>query len=349
MNKTMFQKQPLKRWLLFLSLILTLFIGFVITTEASYAATKTMYFKTTATANYYCQNTYNTIVGFYGKGEAVTVNKTQKYLTKNGAVVTYHEIRRFGETVYINSDYLTSKKPADAYRCTDCFKEIILKDKANLYAQPKTSSAAVSCSEQSICTVGRTGSWYKVVVNGQVRFIKKSDPAIQKVKSTTCPVTVKLSCSSTKKSNIKKRVQYQYSLLPDVVRTKFKQRGLTIQVVSKLPNADLEKMGASAYASSFEVNPKIYLKEAGVPYILEGNFLHEAGHILTRLTPELTDKSGKSFSKCFSERKKLSLGAHYQTQYEYAAEIFSIYILRPQLLKSYAPNSYAYLHSLCTI
>ncbi len=347
-NKTMIQEQPLKRWLLFFSLILFLCAGICLTTDTSYAAAKTMYFKTAATSHYYKSSVYGTTVGFYGKNEAVTVNASKRYLTQSGAIVTYHEIKHFGKTVYINGDYLTNKKPANSYRSTECFKEITLNTQANLYAQPKTSSVAVSYKDHTICTIGQTGNWYKVFVNGQVRFMRKSDPAIKQVRSTPCPVTVKVSGSTTKKSNIKKRVQYQYALLPDVARAKFKQRELTIQIVSKLPNTEFEGMGASGFARNTEKSPQIYLKEAEEPFVLEGSFLHESGHILTRLTPELKDTSGKSFKKCFAERKQLNLGAHYQTQPEYAAEIFSIYILQPNLLKNKAPKSYAYLQNLCT-
>ena len=68
---------------------------------------------------------------------------------------------------------------------------------------------------------------------------------------------------------------------------------------------------------------------------------------MTRLQPELLDGTGKSFFSCFSERRRLNLGEHYQTQTEYAAELFAIYMMKPDWLSIAAPRSYAYIDSIC--
>lgn len=328
----------------FVLLLLLFFL--CLQTSVGYGATKQMYFKEAGCSVFYRSEQYGCIMGVFGAGEVVAVDHKSKCRDQNGMVQTYYETRFFGEKAYINSKYLTARKPKTAYRITNCFKKIVLCKRVTVYSQPKINSKKRICRERTICTIGQTSKWYKVFIDGKVGFIPKTSDAVLRTVASEIPL--KMNQPKVRRKNVRYRALYQYAMLSDTTREKMQDRRLSICIGTRLPNPAFEKAGCSGYAVSRRQKPSVYLKEAGHPYLLECSFLHEIGHILTRLEPEILDTSGKAFAKCFTERTRLHLGPHYQTPAEYAAEVFAIYVLRPQWLKKTAPNSFAYIKRLCT-
>ncbi len=327
-------------------IVLTICVLFCLQAKISYAGTaEKMYFKKAGFSSYYKGTQYSNILGVYGEGEGVAVYGRSRHKDKDGKIRTYYETRFFGEKTYIDGKFLTNIKSELSYTSSTYFKELIFDDGVMVYDSPCRNSSGREYQENAICTIGQTKNWYKVFVNGKTGFISKAEKAIIDVRAVEFPLKIKQPME--KEKNVRNRVRYQYAMLPQKVRKHCNLRRLQITITQKLPNDAFEEAGYSGYTTSRQKRPRIYLKETERPYLLEGSFFHEVGHVMTRLQPELLDGTGKSFFSCFSERRRLNLGEHYQTQTEYAAELFAIYMMKPDWLSIAAPRSYAYIDSIC--
>ena len=302
----------------------------------------TKYFAEPETAWYFGRIDSPFYAGVYGKGEEVEVVKRGIARDANqNKVYMSCGFDAFGKTVFVKQNSLTKEKPAFSYKVTPYFKCLVLKKGIKLYEEPRSESKATFYSGEELYTVGKaTGEaagWYKVVVSGKAKFVQKTDKAIQRLRSPRFPTISVSQFPKTERENIKNRVKYQYAMLPDYVRKALEKKRVRITILPKL-DAEREAKGVAGY-TQYPYN-RIYVKDdETMP--LEVSMLHEIGHVLTY---DDVMKQEKDWDiSCLEEAKALGLAAYYQTKVEYAAEAFNLFVRAPELLRTQAPNTYAYL------
>lgn len=328
-----------KRYLSMTLLLLCIFNSFTLQVHAQpKKKTEVMYLTKQSFSYDNGEAHYERAVGVLGKGEKVTVyGEAICSNTDDSFYKAYH----FGETVYIPSENLTTEKPKYHYKVTALFKEIYLNDSVNLYTEPVKSSSYQVYDEKGIYTLGETNKWYKVYANGKVGFINKKDPAIKKVVKAAYPKYSFHGIQESRLNNTRKRLYYQFAMLPQpVIKTLIKTK-CDIKIRNKLSIYDFEKNGNSGFSLYKNGDLYIEVKESAsdTKYRIERSLLHEIGHAITYLHKELPER-------CFKEGKVLKLRSHYNTLREYSAEYFEYYIMEPEYLKTKTPISYQYMEEI---
>ncbi len=284
----------------------------------------------------YAKEQFDYIMAVYGEGEAVKVTGTSKGILSDGSKDNFYRVKHYGRDVYIPSSMLTQKKPEWIYSVKSSFLKLHLEEGAKLYLQPAYKSRRIpSPSAIVLYTLGETNYWYKVFCEGKVCFIRKTDLAILSVSETKFPELKFQGLKSKEMKNVRSRVFYGLSMLPQTARDALAEKNLVITVCRELPRTEFEDAGASGYANS---SGTVYLKEldeAKTPYIVESSLIHELGHLLNY------EYEKNVLPSCFAEKKELGLREYYASDREYLAETFDYYIKVPEYLKEHAPDTYS--------
>lgn len=138
----------------------------------------------------------------------------------------------------------------------------------------------------------------------------------------------------------------QYYKIPSAVRTLLADNGVTIQMVDQNIVTDTRKnLGMDKVQESGVWIPQLRLIEVGASYSVAG-IGHEVGHALDDL---LRISESANFKAAYStEHGKLTLSgcvAKIESEKEYFAEAFNVYILNALLLKENCPKTYAYIEA----
>ena len=331
-------KKVLSRRYAALALLMLLMV-FLTAEPAAAEDGKAMYLKKQGFSYFGCEEHYSDIYQVFGKGEKVNVLGKYKYKDN-----IYYKIKNYGLESYIPADLLTGKKPSIRYTAKASYKELKLSRKVRLYDIPSTKSEYILYDEDNLLTLGQTNNWYKVFVDGKVRFIKKTNSGIKKVTSAKYPYLLLDDISESKEKNLLRRFSYIYAMLPEKVRQDLKDEKVKITLCKSLPNEELEAAGCSGFTRTLksEEEVSIYVKESKRPYRIEQSLIHEIGHAMTAIY-------GEPEESLLEEGASLNLEEHYSTIREHIAETFDIRIKMPGYLKKLAPNTYDFFSTVYQI
>lgn len=327
-------------------LLLAVFLIFTLISAAETAeaeTVKTMYLKQESFSYMYKNVHYEYVNGVFGEGEKVKIYGGKETGKDGDKKIAFYKTKLFGKYAYIPAGLLTSKKPKYSYSINHEFKSLKLSEPVRVYNAPYFSSGSRLCDGETIYTLGVSRYWYKAFLDGKPCFIRKDAAEIEEVLESRFPKIKIAEDLSSGKKNIRKRLYYMFSMLPQEVRSIFLEKELLLQAEKTLSKQEFEERGASGYAVRSGSTYQIYMKEEKAPYLIETSFFHEAGHILFFMgkkngeDPYILPKSWKQ------ELSNLSLRDYYHTETEYIAEIFELYVKEPVYFLENAPDSFQFV------
>ena len=308
------------------------FILCTITAWSAESELQTVYLKEQSFAYLYPFAKEEYAAAVYGKGEAV-----QSVGWEQGCCI----IRHLGQKLYLPKSAVTAKKPRWSFHADNTHRKLTLQENSVLYLQPSKSAEKMVCKERTLYTVGETKRWYKLYTEGKTAFIPKDSRRILKCEKAVFP---KIIISVPNKDRYyTERIQYFYSLIPERAR-KMAGKNLTICITDEFER-EFEMMGAGAYARS---DGNIYLKAdggKGMVGIVEQCLIHELGHMVQY---SLREKGEDIFKQAavLMKSSTLELRQHHQSEREYLAETFELYVKMPDRLKKQAPETWKYFSDL---
>lgn len=307
---------------------------------------RTMYLKQESFSYMYKNVNYEYVNGVFGEGEKVKIYGEKETGKDGDKKITFYKTKLFGKYAYIPAELLTSKKPKYSYSITHDFQYLQFSGPVKVYDAPYFSSGSRLYEGKSIYTLGMSRYWYKAYLDGKPCFIRKDDGQIEDVLESQFPKIIISEDLSSGKKNIRKRLYYMFSMLPQDVCSIFLAEDLLLQVDKTLPKKEFEDRGASGYALRSGGRYQVYIKEDEKPYILETSFFHEAGHILFYMAKK--DGTGEVVlpDSWKMELSVLNLREYYHTKEEYIAELFEIYVKQPEHLLETAPDSFQFVREV---
>ena len=307
---------------------------------------RTMYLKQESFSYMYKNVNYEYVNGVFGEGEKVKIYGEKETGKDGDKKITFYKTKLFGKYAYIPAELLTSKKPKYSYSITHDFQCLQFSGPVKVYDAPYFSSGSRLYEGKSIYTLGMSRYWYKAYLDGKPCFIRKDDGQIEDVLESQFPKIIISEDLSSGKKNIRKRLYYMFSMLPQDASSIFLAEDLLLQVDKTLPKKEFEDRGASGYALRSGGKYQVYIKEDEKPYILETSFFHEAGHILFYMAKK--DGTGEVVlpDSWKMELSDLNLREYYHTKEEYIAELFEIYVKQPEHLLETAPDSFQFVREV---
>lgn len=311
-------------------------LPFILCTVTAWSAEndlQTMYLKTQAFAYLYPSANEEYVAAIYGKGEAVQPIGRQQ---------GYYIVNHLGLKLYLPESMLTVKKPRWSYSVRNTHRKLELRENSTLYSEPSKSAEKTFCRDTQMYTLGETKRWYKLYTDGKVVFIRKDSRNILQNSRADFPEIIITGRQDGK--NLAERIQYFYCLVPQKAR-EMAGSNLKIYVTNSFVRQDFEMMGAGAYACS---DGRIYLKEnpeSGFYGMTEQCLLHEIGHMVQYACRSSGEDILESAADLM-ENNQLNLRGYYQSEREYLAETFEMYVKRPEYMKKSAPETWNYFFGL---
>ncbi|MCI8608528.1 MAG: hypothetical protein HFE73_02695 [Firmicutes bacterium] len=222
------------------------------------------------------------MMGAYGKGEKVKFYGADYFPKAKGEAKVYTDF--FGQKAYLEDKVVYSLSDF-TYETKPIFKTIVLKNKIDVYRQPRYMTGRRVYAGEELYVVAQTSDWYKVILGGKAGFISKKDAAIKKVKSAKFPKIDVSKMAKKERNNVRKRVRYQFAVLPEKIRDMILNMKLKVIVT---PEFDLRE--GKIELESYHKGSCIYLKE-NKNVQLETNILLEIGELFLEQEIEKEDKN----------------------------------------------------------